>query len=211
MQRSLLKRLGYNATQALARLTATSLCRMRVVGRQHIPKTGGGLVCANHQSFLDPILVGLAVDRRMNFLARDTLFQNSLLKRVMEFFDTIPIDREGSGMQGLKETLRRLKREELVLIFPEGTRTRDGELLRFKPGFCAVARRSQQPLIPIGCEGAFQAWPRTSPWPRPTTIAIAIGEPISPAAAADLSDAALVAELRGRVAACCDIARRLRR
>src|SRR4051794_5400966 len=121
MQRSLTKRLGYDLCQKLARLTGTALFRMRVVGREHVPITGGGLVCANHQSYLDPIVIGSAIDRRMNYLARDTLFRNPLFKRLLNYFDTIPIDREGGGLTGLRETLRRLKQDELVLIFPEGT------------------------------------------------------------------------------------------
>ena len=78
----------------------------------------------------------------MNYVARETLFRLPLLAPLMRFLDAFPIDREGSGLSGLKETLRRLKRGELVLIFPEGTRTTDGEVAPLKPGFISVARRS---------------------------------------------------------------------
>src|SRR6185436_16558080 len=115
----------------------------------------------------------------MNYLARDTLFNVPGLSLLIAFLDAIPIDREGGGLAGLKETLKRLKAGELVLIFPEGTRTGDGEVAPLKPGFISVARRSRVPLIPVGLEGAFQAWPRTSPFPRVGRIAIVIGEPIS--------------------------------
>lgn len=210
MQRSLFKRVGYGACQVLARLTATALFRVRVVGRENVPPDGGGLVCANHQSYFDPVLIGLAVDRRLNYLARDTLFRNPLFKWLIDFFDAIPIDREGGGLAGLKETLRRLKQEELVLIFPEGTRTRNGDLQPLKPGFCAVARRSRGPLIPIGFDGAYQAWPRSSPMPRLSRLAVVIGEPILPPLVATLSDPELVAELQGRISHCLDQARALR-
>ena len=210
MQRSLFKRVGYDACQVLARLTATALFRVRVVGRENVPATGGGLICANHQSYFDPIVVGLAVDRRMNYLARDTLFRHPLLKWIMNYMDAIPIDREGGGLAGLKETLRKLKQEELVLIFPEGTRTRNGELQPLKPGFCAVARRSQRPLIPIGFDGAYQAWPRSSPLPRLSTLAVVIGEPIGSDLICQLPDKELVAELQQRISACFASARNLR-
>jgi 1-acyl-sn-glycerol-3-phosphate acyltransferase len=210
MQRPLSKRLGYGAFQVLARLFATALFRVRVVGRENVPETGGGLVCANHQSYFDPIIVGLAVDRRLNYLARDTLFRNPVFKRLIEFLDAIPIDREGGGLAGLKETLRRLKQDELVLIFPEGTRTRDGNLQRLKPGFVAVARRAKQPLIPVGFDGAYQAWPRSSPVPQLSAISVVIGPPIMPDLIAALPDDQLVGELQQRITTCFDHARQIR-
>jgi 1-acyl-sn-glycerol-3-phosphate acyltransferase len=135
----------------------------------------------------------------MNYLARDTLLRIPGLKQLILFLDTIPIDREGHGLAGLKETLRRLKGGELVLIFPEGTRTHDGDVARLKPGFISLARRGRVPLIPVGIDGAFQAWPRTSAFPRLGRLAVAIGEPISPAHVVTLSDDALLAELQRRI------------
>jgi 1-acyl-sn-glycerol-3-phosphate acyltransferase len=128
----------------------------------------------------------------------------------MYFLDAIPIDREGGGLAGLKETLRRLKAGELVLIFPEGTRTHDGEVAALKPGFIAVARRSRVPLIPVGIDGAFQAWPRTAKLPRLGRIAIVIGPAITPEEAAALSDAELLAQLELRILTCHSLARKLR-
>lgn len=209
MQRSLTKRLGYGACQVLARLFGTALFRVRVVGREHVPATGGGLVCANHQSYFDPVILGLSVDRRLNYMARDTLFKNPAFKWLIEFMDAIPIDRDGRSLAGLKETLRRLKEEELVLIFPEGTRTRDGELLPLKAGFCSVARRSQTPLIPVGFDGAFAAWPRTSPLPRLSVITVVIGEPLWPKDIAALKDNEVVAELGARIRQAFELAREM--
>jgi 1-acyl-sn-glycerol-3-phosphate acyltransferase len=159
--------LGYDVLRVMARCVAVWLFGLRVLGREHWPEGGGGLVCANHQSHFDPPLVGMTCSRRMNYLARDTLFNVPGLKQLIHFLDAIPIDREGGGLAGLKETLRRLKAGELVLIFPEGTRTHDGEVAPLKPGFIAVARRSRVPLIPVGVDGAFQAWPHEPPAPPP--------------------------------------------
>lgn len=210
MQRTLAQRVGYDTLRVLARLAAVPLFRLRVEGRENWPTTGGGLVCANHQSFFDPPLVGLTCPRRMNYLARDSLFRVPVLKQLIAFLDTIPIDREGGGLAGLKETLRRLKAQELVLIFPEGTRTRDGEVAPLKPGFIAVARRSRAPLIPVAIDGAFQAWPRTAWLPRLTRLAIVIGPPIPPAEVESLSDDDLLAELEQRILTCHSRAREVR-
>jgi len=147
----------------------------------------------------------------MNYLARDTLFRVPILAPLIRFLDAIPIDREGLGLSGIKETLRRLKAGELVLIFPEGTRTRDGEMGRLKPGFISLARRGGVPLVPVGFDGAYQAWPRTARFPRCGRIAVVIGEPISPQQIAGASDDELLAELERRIRVCHVSAREARR
>lgn len=211
MERPWFQEIGYDVFRVIARLFGTVGFRLRWQGSENFPHTGGALICANHQSFLDPILVGLTCDRRMNYLARDTLFRNPLLAPLIRYLDAIPIDREGGGLAGLKETLRRLKAGEQVLIFPEGTRTRDGEVSPLKPGFCAVTRRSKVPLVPVGLDGAYQAWPRTARFPRLGRMAVVVGEPISPEVIAGLTDDELVAELGIRMKRCHAAARALRR
>jgi 1-acyl-sn-glycerol-3-phosphate acyltransferase len=200
--RTKVQRLGYNGLRVVCRFIAVWLYGLRVAGREHWPLDGGGLVCANHQSMFDPPLVGLTCPRRMNYLARDTLFRVPILKQLISFLDAIPIDRSGGGLAGLKETLRRLKAGEFVLIFPEGTRTHDGEVAPLKPGFIAVARRSRVPLIPVGLDGAYQAWPRTAWFPRPGRVGVVIGQPISPEQVAEFSDDDLLAELEQRILTC---------
>ena len=115
-------------------LTGILAYGVRYSGRANIPKTGAVLVVSNHQSHLDPTLVGAGCDRRMNYLARETLFHFAPLRWLIRSLDAIPIDRDGLGLNGIKESLRRLKRGEMVLIFPEGTRTRDGDVAPFRPG-----------------------------------------------------------------------------
>ena len=210
MHRTFAQRLVYDILRALARLVVVWFFRFRVTGRQHWPAAGGALVCANHQSYLDPPLVGLTCSRRMTYLGRTTLFENKLLAPIISFLDTIPIDREGGGLSGLKETLRRLKGGDMVLIFPEGTRTSDGQLQPLKPGFIAVARRSKVPLVPVALDGAYDIWPRTSPLPRGGRLAVAIGEPISALEVSQLSDEELIEKLTRSIRQCLDEARQLR-
>lgn len=209
--RTLAQHWGYDAFRVVARFVGVTLFGLRTLGRENYPTTGGALICANHQSYFDPVLVGLTCERRMNYLARESLFRVPGLKQAIEFLDAIPIDRDGSGLSGLKETLKRLKRGELVLIFPEGTRSRDGEMNQLKPGFCAVARRSKAPLVPVGFDGAYQAWPRTAKLPRLSRTAVVIGQPIQPAEVEAMDDPQLVAELERRIRECHLRARQLRR
>ncbi len=202
LNRTWTKRTGYAAIRWLTRLAGSLLFSLRAKGRNAFPPTGPVLVCSNHQSYFDPVLIGLTCDRRMNYLARDTLFKVPVLRHLIQFLDAIPIDREGTGLAGLKETLKRLKRGEIVLIFPEGTRTTDGEVAPLKSGFCAIARRSRAALLPVGIDGAFQAWPRTRLLPRLERIHVVIGVAISPVEIESLSDEQLTAELERRIRAC---------
>lgn len=201
-QRSWPKRLWYDLLWHVCRISAVALFRIRCFGQEHFPAEGGALVCSNHQSHLDPVLVGLASERRLNYLARESLFRLAPFRWLIQSLDAIPIDRDGFGLSGIKETLRRLKRGEAVLLFPEGTRTPDGEIGPLKPGMCALARRSRAPIVPVGIEGAFDAWPRSHWFPRPRVIHLQFGPPLWPEEVAQLDDQQLLAEISRRMLAC---------
>jgi 1-acyl-sn-glycerol-3-phosphate acyltransferase len=207
MQRSWLKRWWYDGLRVLCRTFAVVLFRIRCFGRDRAPATGGALVLANHQSHLDPVFVGMAFNRRLSYLARDSLFGFPPFRWLINSLDAIPIDREGLGLSGLKETLRRLKRGELVLMFPEGTRTPDGDLQPFRPGFCAVARRAGVPLLPVAVDGAFAAWPRTRRFPRPAAVRVCLAPPLLPEEIARLSDEKLTEQIAVRLRAAFEFAR----
>ena len=192
----------YYTAQLACRIASLVLFRIRVVGREQVPATGGVLVCANHQSNFDPVLVGVAVDRRLSVLARQGLFRWAPFRWLIQSLNAIPVDRDGSGVGGLKETLRRLRRNEIVLIFPEGTRTRDGEVAPLKSGFLVLLRRGRVPLLPIGIDGAYEAWPRHRLLPRWSDIHVFVGEPIETSLVAELSDEQLLAAVQDRLQDC---------
>lgn len=206
LKRSFIKRLGYACLRTFSRTVGVLIFRLRCQGRQWQPTEGGGLVCSNHQSLFDPVLVGVAFDRRLNYLARRSLFRFAPFRWLIEFLDAIPIDRDGTGLGGLKESLKRLRRGELVLIFPEGSRTLDGRVALLKPGFVALARRGRVPLIPVAIDGAFQAWPRTALFPRPAVVHVCIGQPLTQDEIQQLTDEQLVEELQRRIEACFAVA-----
>jgi 1-acyl-sn-glycerol-3-phosphate acyltransferase len=192
----------YQTLRVLIGIAACLMFKIRTFGGSRLPREGGALLASNHQSHLDPPLIGQAVPRRINYLARKTLFKFFLFRWLIQSLDAIPIDRGGSGIGGIKETMRRLKRGEQVLMFPEGTRTPDGDMRPLKPGFCAMVRRSKVPIIPIAIDGSFQAWPRSSKFPQRGVIHIHIGEPIAADLQADLSDDQLVTLVQQRIADC---------
>ena len=168
----------YRFLRITSRLLVVCMCDYRVVGRENMPSSGPVLVLSNHQSTLDPLLVGLMFDRQLQYLAKKSLFHNPVLRFIIESVGTIPIDRDRGGLEGLRTIIGRLKEGRAVVLFPEGTRSRDGQLLPVKAGFIAAARRSRATLVPVAIVGAHEVM-RQGRWlPRRTPLAGAVGEPI---------------------------------
>jgi 1-acyl-sn-glycerol-3-phosphate acyltransferase len=118
---------------------------------------------------------------------------------LIESLDAIPIEREGLGVAGFKETLRRLRRGEVVLMFPEGTRTPDGEVGSLLAGVSALARRAMVPLVAVGIDGAYEAWPRWRRLPGLADITVQLAEPFAPLDFALLDDQQLLEAIRLRL------------
>jgi 1-acyl-sn-glycerol-3-phosphate acyltransferase len=193
-----------------SRVLAMVYFRIRVHGLENYPAEDGFLICSNHQSHLDPVIVGTTCPRPINYVGRQTLTRFKPFGDFLYFNDLIAIDREGGGLAGIKETMRRLRNKETVVIYPEGTRTRNGELQKFKLGFATIVRKVKAPLLPMAFDGAFQAMPRSSWLVRPAKIAVVFGSPITEAEYHDLNDEQLEALLSQRIRECFNKARRLR-
>jgi len=192
--------------QFVLRLVFLTWLRYRARGVSQIPPTGGGLILSNHQSFLDPLLIGLPLSRPVSYLARDSLFRVPFLGGILRRTYVMPLNREKGSTAGIKETLRRMHLGFLVGVFPEGTRSADGQVGEFKPGFAALVRRMDVPLYPVGIAGANRALGRGKIFLRPHRVCVVFGEPISTAEIAELSvkgrEAELIETVRGRVIAC---------
>lgn len=172
---------------------------LRTEGQHYLDVEGGGMLLSTHQSMLDPVLVGMIANRRLNYLARKTLFKNSFFGFMIGMLDAIEIDRERGGLAGLREMLKRLQQGELVLMFPEGTRTSDGEIAPLKPGFIPVARRSQVPMMPIAIVGAYDCLPKGTKLPTRQPIAVVFGESIPASVYMPMSDAEILEFLGGKL------------
>ncbi len=202
MSRSLFNRIWYRFWRRMLQLVAVLVYRVRYTGRENIPATGGVLVVSNHQSHFDPPLVGIGCWRRMNYVARESLFSFRPFGWYLKSVGAIPIDRDGLGLSGIKESLKLLKKGEMVLIFPEGTRTRDGEVGPFRPGFTTLAARSNAAILPVAIEGAFQVWPKSKKFPGLGKIRVHFGVPIPHAEIAGRDERELLAEVQRRVREC---------
>jgi 1-acyl-sn-glycerol-3-phosphate acyltransferase len=174
--------LWFNLWKGLFYVLLKLFFRIKYVNSENVPQTGSVLLVANHQSYIDPPAIGCGYSRMTNFLARKTLFKFKPFGKLIDSFDAIPLETEGLGFQGIKETLRRLKNNEAVLIFPEGSRTFDGELAEFTSGYASLAVKANAVIVPAAIAGAFEAFPRTKKLPSPfkPRVIVEYGVPITP-------------------------------
>jgi len=168
----------YAFLQALLLPVAKLLFRLRVEGAENIPTTGGVILAANHVSFADPLILGLAVRRPLYFVAKEELFRHRVFAWLIRSLNAFPVGREQRSAAALKKTLALLKAGEPVVIFPEGTR---GDGLTFgepKPGIGLVAKKSGAPVIPVYHQGAEKILPRGTVFPRIHPVVVCFGRPI---------------------------------
>jgi 1-acyl-sn-glycerol-3-phosphate acyltransferase len=190
---SLFGRILYPTLWVLCRSLAVAVLGFRVRFAEPLPARGGLLVLSSHQSHLDPLLLGLACERRLSSLARSSLFHFKPFGMVISALDAVPIDRDASMVAAMRAVIARLKAGKAVTVFPEGSRTGDGRLAELKPGFALIAKRAEVPIVPVAIVGAFECWPRTRRLPRPGRVRLEFGRVIPAAEVAALGDQELFA------------------
>ncbi len=154
---------AFHDTMALlSEAVLLGLYRLRAVGIANVPPTGPLLIVANHQSFLDPPILGapLFARRHLDYIARVGLFANPLFGRFLRGLNAIPIRQDEPDAGAIREALRRLERGRAVVVFAEGSRSPDGRMCPFKRGAALLVRRARCPVLCAAIEGAYDAWPR---------------------------------------------------
>ena len=173
--------LFYDTFRLCARAALVLVYRLKHIGVEHVPQKGAVLMVANHQSFLDPPAIGVGVSHRhADFLARGGLFRFKPFGWFIRQLNSTPI-KQGAGDAGaMKATLKILGDGKMMLVFPEGSRTPDGEMHEFQRGIAVLLKRADCQVVPVGIAGAFEAWPRTAKFPKLFTkrIVVCFGEPI---------------------------------
>lgn len=196
----------YRVVQWSVTTLLSSAYDFRASGRENIPKTGSALLVCNHLSHLDVFMLGVLLQRPLNYVARSTLFL-PVLGPLITSVGGFPIQRDGLGASGMKETLRRLKRGGIVALFPEGTRSRDGELGELKAGISVLAARAKTRVIPAAVAGSFESWPRTERFPKPHPLHIHFGPTLAEETIAGRSAEEMTDLIRERILECRAIAR----
>lgn len=165
---SLLSILLHDVCASLSLVALLALYRLRAFGVEHVPARGPLLIVSNHQSFLDPTIIGgpLLARRHLDYVARVGLFRNGHLGGFLRAVNAIPIRQDEPDAGAIRETLRRISLGRAAVIFAEGSRTPDGLVHPFKRGVAVLVRRAACPIVPVAIEGAFDAWPRDRAVPR---------------------------------------------
>jgi 1-acyl-sn-glycerol-3-phosphate acyltransferase len=181
----------------------TCFYQYRAWGRRNVPREGPVILASNHQSYFDPIIMGLGTPPMPAFaIARSTLFKHPVFTWLIESLNAIPVRQGESDLVAMRRSIDVLKRGHRLMIFPEGSRTEDGEMHEFKEGTMLLIRRAKVPVVPMAMEGAFGVWPIHRGRPRATgRIGVIYGEPIPAETMLALPTAEALALLRDRIEA----------
>ena len=156
------------------------LCfHVRVAGRENVPAKGAALLVTNHQSMLDPWMIGIALHRQIHFMARESLFRGGFGQYALETTNAFPIRRGRADSTAVREAIRRLNCGYLLNLFPEATRTSDGTIGPIAAGVAIIVHRAKVPIVPVIIDGAFEAWPRDRKFFRYSGIRVRYGKPIA--------------------------------
>ena len=168
----------YGTAQRLVRFLWPLIGRLDVTGKEHIPEDGPFLLIANHQSYLDPILIQAVVPRPMYTMAKSTEFSNPLIGGLLKRLKSFPVRRFEIDPQAVRIVLRHLEAGRGVGIYVEGERTWDGRLRSPRLGTLRLILRAGVPVVPCGISGAYDVWPRWDRKIKRGTVRIRFGEPL---------------------------------
>jgi len=167
----------YGAAKALLLAGGKLMFRLRHEGVEHVPREGGLIIASNHQSHLDPPMIGVGVPRFIHFMAKRELFKNRLLGWFMRNVGVILVDRS-QGRGALESALACLKEGGTVMIFPEGTRSLTGRINRGRKGVAVIAHRSGAAVLPGCIEGSKKCFPVGSKTIKPGRIKVRFAKPL---------------------------------
>jgi 1-acyl-sn-glycerol-3-phosphate acyltransferase len=168
----------YNIFYNLAKLLARMIFSMRVIHPERMVESGPLLIAVNHSSFFDPPLAGICSRRGVYYLARKTLLKWPFFGPLFPAMNVIPVERDGNDMSALREVIKKVKDGNAVLLFPEGTRSLDGQLQPARAGIGLVIAKTSAPVLPMRIFGAYEAFPKNARRFQPSRITVVIGEPI---------------------------------
>lgn len=159
----------YKLIRNIARVLLAPFYPVRIHGSENIPDTGKLILCSNHASNWDPIFISIGVTRKINWMGKKELFQNKVLSFLIRKLGVFPVDRDGSDINAIKNSLRILKKDEILGIFPEGTRVKEFKPENVKHGATLLSVRSKSPILPVYIDSNYKIFNKVN---------IYIGKPI---------------------------------
>jgi len=169
----------YEIGRVLTRLLCRLVFRWEIRGRENIPPTGPLIIAPNHISYLDPPVVGAAADWSPAFMAKADLFRIPVFGWLISRTRAFPVQRGRADRRAMRWALDLLSRGEMVLIFPEGTRSLTGKLLEAEPGITHIILRSRAPVLPVAVAGTDKIFRQIKPFPRFNRIRVSFGKPLT--------------------------------
>lgn len=152
---------------------------LRILGAENIPETGPFVFCSNHASHLDPIVLGYSsLYRQVGFMAKEELFRIPVFGSLIRHWGAFPVRRNQRDQAAMEEFARHLHDNKPLVLFPEGTRTLDGQLLPPKKGVGKLLQSARVPVIPAYIGGTFGAFPKHRSFPRPGRLTVRFGPPV---------------------------------
>ncbi len=170
--------LWYSLLRGLATIIFKVFFAVKIRGKENVPLKGGVILASNHLSYFDPIVLGLLTPRKINFMAKEELFENFLFRLLITKLGAFPVKRERVDKTVYQKVLDLLKKGELLVLFPEGTRSWEGKLGRLQQGTARIALRANVPLVPVIIRGTEKVLPRGKKMIRLAKIEARIGEPL---------------------------------
>jgi len=155
----------YYVVRAIAWLLLKIFWQMEVIGTENVPERGGVIIASNHVSYLDPIVLGVATKRKLHFIAKKEVFNNIFSSIFFKNLNAFPVDRKKIDMPAFKKTISILEGGGVLGIFPEGTRSLNGELQELKLGVIKIAMKAGVPIIPVGIVGTHKIYPQGKTFP----------------------------------------------
>ncbi|HAS18352.1 MAG TPA: 1-acyl-sn-glycerol-3-phosphate acyltransferase [Nitrospiraceae bacterium] len=168
----------YSIAYVLVAIISRIYFRLHITGRENIPKEGGVIIASNHLSYLDIPLLGYSIGRRADYMGKRELFNIPIISYLLRTLGGFPIDRDKLDRAALKDAVKRLKSGRVIVVYPEGTRSRDSILQPGKPGVGIIVKMSGAKVVPAAIQGTDRAMPIGAWLIRPAKVTVKFGKPL---------------------------------
>ena len=155
----------YYVVKAICWLLLKIFWRMEIIGIENLPESGGLIIASNHVSYLDPAVLVASLNRKIYFITKKEVFKNTFVSFILKNLNAFSVNRENVDILAFKKAINILREEKVLGIFPEGTRSLNGELQELKLGVVKIAMKTGVPILPVGIIGTYEIYPQGKKFP----------------------------------------------